>query len=143
MCVLGFILYLLFASRPLADDMARFSRWGNRKEVLARFCREYFLEEPILKTEDFTLTRHYLADERGMIEVFAFDALEKIDGRWVSDSKKGWVRKLTFLDGGCCTISKNDAGADDIFRYAKQYWEMQHLAVQGGPEHRKIQPIGK
>ena len=143
MCVLGFVLYLLFAVRPLADDMARFAQWGDRKEGLDRFCWEYFLEEPVLKTKDFTLTRHYLADERGMLEVFAFDALEKIDGSWVSDPKKGWVRKLSFLDGGCCTISRNDGGADKVFRYAKQYREMHLLAVQGMAEHRKIQPIGK
>ena len=80
---------------PLADDMARFAQWGDRKEGLDRFCREYFLEEPVLKTKDFILTRHYLADERGMLEVFALDALEKIDGNWVSDPKKGWVRKLS------------------------------------------------
>ena len=143
MCVLGFILVLLFASRPLADDMARFDEWGNRNEVLTRFCREYFLEEPMVKTDDFTITRHYLADERGMIEVFSFDALEKIDNSWVSDPKKGWVRKLTFLDGGCCTISRSDAGADEIFRYAKQYWEMQQLAMQGRTEQQKIQPAGR
>lgn len=143
MCVLGFALCLLLAVRPLADDMARFAQWGDRKEGLDRFCREYFLEEPVLKTKDFTLTRHYLADERGMLEVFALDALEKIDGNWVSDPKKGWVRKLSFLDGGCCAINRNDGGADEVFRYAKQYWEMHLLAVQGMAEHRKIRPIGK
>ena len=143
MCVLCFALCLLLAVRPLAEDMARFAQWGDRKKGLDRFCREYFLEEPVLKTKDFTLTRHYLADERGMLEVFAFDALEKIDGSWVSDSKKGWVRKLVFLDGGCCTVSRNDGGADEVFRYAKQYWEMHLLAVQGMAEHRKIRPIGK
>ena len=51
MCVLGFVLYLLFAVRPLADDMARFAQWGDRKEGLDRFCWEYFLEEPVLKTK--------------------------------------------------------------------------------------------
>ena len=86
----------------------------------------------MLKTKDFTLTRHYLADERGMLEVFALDALEKIDGNWVSDPKKG-----------CCAINRNDGGADEVFRYAKQYWEMHLLAVQGMAEHRKIRPIGK
>lgn len=136
---LGFMLYLLIAVRPIADNMARFAKWGDRKQVLARFCREYFLEEPLIKNRDFTVTRHFLADERGMIEVFAFDALANVKGGWVSDPKKGWVRSLPFLDGGNCAICKDDMGADEIFRYAKQYWETQQLAVRGEAERRRLQ----
>ncbi|MDE6675830.1 MAG: hypothetical protein K2K19_13655, partial [Acetatifactor sp.] len=95
---LAFMLYFLIAVRPIAEDMARFSKWGDRKQVLAQFCREYFLEEPLIKNRDFTVTRHFLADERGMIEVFSFDALANVNGGWVSDSKNGWVRVLPFLD---------------------------------------------
>lgn len=136
--VLAFILYLLIALRPIADNMARFAKWGDRKQVLAQFCREYFLEEPLIKNRDFTVTRHFLADERGMIEVFSFDALANVKGGWMSDPK-GWVRHLSFLDGGDCTVYRDDMGADEIFRYAKQYWEMQQLAERGRAEQQRLQ----
>lgn len=141
---LTYMLFLLLALRPIADNMARFARWGDRKQVLARFCREYFLEEPLIKNRDFTVTRHFLADERGMIEVFAFDALANVKGGWVSDPKMGWVRSLPFLDGSSCTICKDDMGADEIFRYARQYWEMRQLAGRGEAERRRLQePAGE
>lgn len=136
---LAFMAYLLFALRPVADNMARFAKWGDRKQVLAQFCREYFLEEPILKNRDFTVTRHFLADERGMIEVFSLDALANVHSGWVSDPKKGWVRNLSFLDGGNCVVNKSDMDADEIFKYAKQYQEMQQFARQGGAEQRRMQ----
>lgn len=106
---------------------------------MSQFCREYFLEEPLIKNRDFTVTRHFLADERGMLEVFSFDALANIKGGWVSDPKNGWVRSLPFLDGGNCSICKDDMGADEIFRYAKQYWETQQLANQGKAERQRLQ----
>lgn len=137
--VLAFMLYLLFALRPVADSMARFAKWGDRKQVLAQFCREYFLEEPILKNRDFTVTRHFLADERGMIEVFSFDALAKVHSGWVSEPKKGWVRTFPFLDGGNCVVNKSDMDADEIFKYAKQYWEMQQFDRPGSAEQRRMQ----
>lgn len=140
---LAYLVFLLLALRPIADNMARFARWGNRKQVLARFCREYFLEEPLIKNRDFTVTRHFLADERGMIEVFAFDALANVKGGWVSDPKMGWVRSLPFLDGSSCTICRDDLGSDEIFRYAKQYWEMQQLAGRGEAERRRLQEPAK
>ena len=136
---LAFMAYLLFALRPVADNMARFAKWGDRKQVLTQFCREYFLEEPILKNRDFTVTRHFLADERGMIEVFSFDALANVHNGWVSDPKQGWVRNLSFLDGATCVVNKSDMDADEIFKYAKKYWEMQQFARQGGAEQRRIQ----
>ncbi len=141
--VLAFLLYLLIAVRPIADNMARFSKWGDRKQVLAQFCREYFLEEPLIKNRDFTVTRHFLADERGMIEVFAFEALANVKGGWVSDPKNGWVRSLPFLDGGNCAICKGDMGADEIFRYARQYWETQQLANRGKAELQRLQEPAK
>lgn len=137
--VLAFMLYLLFALRPVAENMARFARWGDRKQVLTQFCREYFLEEPIIKNRDFTVTRHFLADERGMIEVFSFDALANVHSGWVSDPKQGWVRNLSFLDGAVCVVNKSDMDADEIVKYAKKYWEMQQFAGQGGAEQRRMQ----
>lgn len=137
--VLAFMLYLLIALRPIADNMARFAKWGDRKQVLAQFCREYFLEEPLIKNRDFTVTKHFLADERGMIEVYSFDALSNVHSNWVSDPKKGWVRNLPFLDGGNCIVNKSDMDADKIFKYAKQYWEMQQFARQGNTQQRRMQ----
>lgn len=136
---LAFMLYLLIALRPIANTMARFAKWGDRQQVLAQFCREYFLEEPLIKNRDFTVTRHFLADERGMIEVFSFDALAHIRGGWVSDPKKGWVRQLPFLDGGNCVVCRDDMGAEEIFRYARQYWEMQQLALRGSAQLQRLQ----
>ena len=139
--VLAAMLYLLFALRPIADNMARFDRWGDRRQILTLFCREYFLEEPLIKNGDFTVTRHFLADERGMIEVYAFDMLANVKGGWMSDPKKGWVRQLSFVDGGTCVIGKDNMGAEEIFRYAKQYREMQELAGMGNAAQR-LRPAG-
>ncbi|MCM1193251.1 MAG: hypothetical protein NC389_12585 [Acetatifactor muris] len=143
--VLAFMLYLLLALRPVAENMARFDKWGDRKQVLARFCREYFLEEPVIKNSDFTVTRHFLVDERGMMEVFSFDALANVNvhNGWVSDAKKGWTRQLSFLDGGCCVIDGSDRGAEEIFKYAGQYWERQQLIGQGDAAQRRMwEPTG-
>lgn len=141
--ILTFLLYLLIALRPVADNMARFARWGDRRQVLERFCREYFLEEPLIKNRDFTVTRHFLADERGMIEVFSFDALAAIKNGWVSDPKRGWVRELRFLDGKNCAINKGDMGAEEIFRYARQYWETQQLADRSETERQRLQTVSE
>lgn len=141
--VLAFVLYLLFALRPLADNMARFARWGDRKQVLTKFCKEYFLEEPLVKTRDFTVTRHYLVDERGMLQVFSFDVVKEVKKGWVSDPKKGWVRNLFFLDGGCCVVNKNDMGADEVFKYARQYWEREQFAAPGSAQQRLRPPAGE
>lgn len=141
--VLAFMLYLLMALRPMVDNMARFARWGDRKQVLSKFCKEYFLEEPLVKTRDFTVTRHYLVDERGMLQVFSFDVVMEIKSGWVSDPKKGWVRNLSFLDGGSCSVNKSDMGADEVFRYAKQYWEKEQFAASGSAQQRLRPPAGE
>lgn len=100
------------------------------------------MEEPLIKNRDFTVTRHFLADERGMIEVFSFDALAHVKGGWVWDPKKGWVRNLPFLDGGNCAVNKDDMGAEEIFRYARQYWETQQLANRSVTERQRLQAAG-
>ncbi|MCM1117940.1 MAG: hypothetical protein NC543_01055 [bacterium] len=141
--VLAFMLYLLMALRPMVDNMARFARWGDRKQVLSKFCKEYFLEEPLVKTKDFTVTRHYLVDERGMLQVFSFDVVMEIKSGWVSDPKKGWVRNLSFLDGGSCSVNKSDMGADEVFRYARQYWEREQFAASGSAQQRLRPPAGE
>lgn len=134
--MLANMLWLLMALRPMVDNMTRFARWGDRKQVLSKFCKEYFLEEPLVKTRDFTVTRHYLVDERGMLQVFSFDAVKEVKSGWVSDPKKGWVRNLSFLDGGSCSVNKSDMGADEVFKYARQYWEREQFAASGSAQQR-------
>ena len=63
-----------WALHPLADTMGRFLN-GKIKR-------------------DFTVTRHFLMDERDMIEVFAFDVLTNVNSSWVSQLLAAILRVL-------------------------------------------------
>lgn len=68
--------YIMFTLWPLVRTLRGFGVWGDRNAKLEQFCREYFNEPPVLRTENYTMTRHFLVDERSVVEVYCLEMLE-------------------------------------------------------------------
>lgn len=116
---------------PTVRAVNLFGRWGNRRKLMELFCREYFLEPPVAKGEDYTVTRHFLVDERRAATVFYWQELKEYSRGWSSD-KRGWVRHIWFYDGRACTVLKGEDPAEQVMQCAKTYWEA-HMLQAGDP----------
>lgn len=149
--IVGFIFFLLAETivairvtlKPTRANLRRFSKWGERKAFLEKFCREYFNEPPLIKTSDFTVTRNFLVDERSTVCVYYLQKLK--DWRcckrvslleyeqenkiyWSQPhtvdraQRSGWQWEISFRDGAICIIEKEDADVDAIIKRINSYW---------------------
>ncbi len=70
-------LYIMITLRPAVQTLRGFSDWGDQKFMAEQFCREFFNEKPVFRSEHFTVTTHYLVDERSVAEIFYLEKLER------------------------------------------------------------------
>lgn len=134
----------MIALKPTKENLKRFRKWGDQKSLLEKFCREYFNETPIMRTEDFTLTRNFLVDERSVASVYYLDKLkgwsccqlvsltsyeQKKNPIWsqshtVERSKRsGWQWEIYFEGDDVCSIEKEDASVNELLKGINRYWE--------------------
>ena len=154
--IVGFIFFLiaetfvaiLVTLKPTRENLRRFSKWGDRKAFLEKFCREYFNEPPFLKTSDFTVTRNFLVDERSTVRVYYLEKLKDWRCRWRASlleyeqnnkiywsqphtmdraQRSGWQWEISFHDGAVCIIEKEDADVDAIIKRISIYWHSYQL----------------
>ena len=128
---------IVFALKPTAENLRRFSKWGDRRAFLEQFCREYFNETPVLKTSDYTITRHFLVDERSTVNVYYLEMLkgwsycqrvsmtdheQKNSTDWIEPhtvdqaQRSGWQWEISFFGGDICVIEKEDESADAVLK---------------------------
>lgn len=138
----------LIALKPTVGNLRRFSKWGDRQELLEQFCREYFNETPVFRTSDYTVTRHFLVDERSTVDVYYLEMLkgwsycqrvsktnyeQKNNTYWsqphtVNQAQcSGWQWEITFLGGDICVIEKEDESADAVIKSLSSYWNAHQL----------------
>ncbi|MBD5460884.1 MAG: hypothetical protein HDR26_08110, partial [Lachnospiraceae bacterium] len=128
---LGAAFVVFMCLYPTVRAVRLFERWGNRRNLMELFCREYFLEPPVAKGEDYTVTSHFLVDERRAATVFYWKELKEYSRGWSFD-KQGWVRHIWFYDGRACTVLKDEDPAQRVMQCAKTYWET-HMLQSGDP----------
>lgn len=163
--VVGFIFFIgaeaftavLITLKPTVENLRRFGKWGDRKALLEQFCREYFNEMPVLRTENYTVTRHFLVDERSTAAVYYLEMLkgwsccqmvsmtnyeQKNNTYWSQPhtvdqaQRSGWQWEISFLGGDICFIEKEDTSADVLIKSISGYWDSHQLgerpAIQSG-----------
>lgn len=134
----------MIALKPTKENLRRFRKWGDKKYLLEQFCREYFNETPIMRTEDYTLTRNFLVDERSVASVYYLGKLkgwsccqvisltsyeQKKNPIWsqchtVERSKRsGWQWEIYFEGDDVCSIEKEDASVNELLKGINRYWE--------------------
>ena len=86
------------------------------------FCREYFCEPPVLKGRDYTVTRHFLVDERAALQIWYWEQLKSWNTNWNMDIQ-GPRKVIRFRDGRECLMKPDEDPADQVIAYAKQYYE--------------------
>ena len=139
---------IMVSLKPTVVNLRRFGKWGDRRALLEQFCREYFNEPPVLRTEHYTLTRHFLVDERSVVSVYYLEMLkgwkcwqvaseterEQQDKVYWSqphtmswDERSGWWWEISFLDGDTCFVEKEDVCADELIKGVSRYWETHQL----------------
>lgn len=133
LCAAVSVLVCLY---PTIRAVRLFGQWGNRRDLMELFCREYFLEPPVARGEDYTVTRHFLVDERRVATVFYWQELREYSRGWSSD-KKGWVRHIWFYDGRACTVLKGEDPAERVMQCAKTYWETHMLQAKDPVKEEK------
>lgn len=128
---LGAVFVILFSLMPVMKTLSRFSSWGEPRRIKKLFCREYFVEEPLYKDANYTVTRHFLVDEQCPAAVYYWLSLKSIGG-WSVDTN-GKSRTLYFSDGECCQIAYEDAdGLSPLFEHAKKYQDAEGYTSAAG-----------
>lgn len=116
------VFVILFSLSPAMNALYKFRAWGEPRRMRELFCHEYFVEEPLCKIEEYTLTRHFLIDNQSPGTFYYWPFVKSVSG-WVTD-KKGKTRTIYFLEGTNCTISGEETeGLSPIFEYAKKWQE--------------------
>ncbi len=143
-------LYIMITLRPAVQTLRGFSAWGDQKFMAEQFCREFFNEKPVFRSVHFTVTTHYLVDERSVAEIFYLEKLETwsfvtvLPGDNVTVSSRqaytvdkaersGWEWIIRFSDGRVCCIEKEDGDVNKILGILGQYKELQRLNA-GAPQ---------
>lgn len=121
---------------PTVRAVKLFGRWGDGRSLTELFCREYFLEPPVAKGEDYTVTKHFLVDERRAVSIFYWKELKEYSRGWSSD-KRGWARHIWFYDGRACTVFKGEDPAEQVMQYTKAYWETHMLQAKDSIKEEK------
>ena len=95
--VLYFGYQLVIFLFPDMTVLRRIFRWGEGTEIAALLCKEFFDEEPIIRQDQYTFTRHFIIDEANFtVRIYYLPLfLEQID------------RKLLFADGSNCQLRKS------------------------------------
>lgn len=116
------IVICRIAMTPYIEARAYFAKWGDRRRLMELFCREYFREPPILKGRDYTVTRHFLVDERAALQIWYWEQLKSWNTNWNMDIQ-GPRKVIRFRDGRECLMKPDEDPADQVIAYAKQYYE--------------------
>lgn len=115
------VFVVLFSLAPIMKSLEKFRIWGNADRMKESFCREYFLEEPVYRSEGYTVTRHFLVDEKSPAALYYWPALRGV-GDLVTD-KTGTGRTIYFGDGSSCRVLKEELNTEAfLFSYARK-WE--------------------
>ena len=138
----------LVALKPTVGNLRRFGKWGDKRALLEQFCREYFNEQPILRTENYTMTRHFLVDERSVAGVYYLEMLkgwsccQRVMLTEYEQQKKiywsqphtvdlsqrsGWQWEIAFLGEDVCIVEKEDESAQELIKCIGQYWDSHQL----------------
>lgn len=121
------ILFLLVAMafvvlvviRPIMRTLAYFDAWGERRQIRELFCTEYFLLQPIIKNKAFTVTYHFIIDEKDAAGVYYIPLLKKISGWTLLKNRKEKVKLLTFADGRMLELTEHEMeSAKGMIAYA-------------------------
>lgn len=144
-------LYILITLKPSVAALRNFERWGDKKTLAEQFCQEFFNEEPVFRTENFTVTRHYLVDERSVAEIYYLEMLDKwscvtvlagdnasnhMSKAYTVDKSRrsGWEWMIRFMDGKICSIEKEDRDVERVLALLKQYQEIHLLGMHSSQE---------
>lgn len=126
------VFTVLFSAGPVMKALERFQVWGESRRVKEMFCREYFMQEPVFKNENYTVTRHFLVDEQSPCTFYYWPVLKSVSG-WVIDEKE-YIRTIFFADGTNCKILKPEADSmTPVFEYAKKWQEGNEYAHERNP----------
>lgn len=141
---------VLIELKPVAANLRRFRRWGDADALLEQFCREYFNEKPVFQTEDYTVTRHFLVDERSLVSVYYLEMLKgwkccqivsltdyemKNKTYWIQPHvveparRSGWQWEISFLGRDVCCLEKEDASAEELIKSLSRYWDSHQLGA--------------
>lgn len=123
------VFMVLFSAGPVMKALERFRIWGESRRIKEMFCREYFMQEPVYKNADYTVTRHFLIDEQSPCTFYYWPVLKSV-GEWVIDEKE-YSRTIFFSDGTKCKILKREADSmSPVFEYARKWQEGSEYACE-------------
>ncbi|MBD5498787.1 MAG: hypothetical protein HDR11_13695 [Lachnospiraceae bacterium] len=137
--IFGVIVFVTAAVLPTVETWKRFGFLGARERMIEMFLSEYFLEQPIIKGKDFTVTRHFLIDENCPCAIYYWGMMTGISGwRFSGDI---WSRDILFGDGSVCAVFRGDERAEEIFQYAGQFMGNDKAKV-GAKQKVKLPKMG-
>lgn len=118
---LGGAFVVAFSTASVRRGLRSFDNWGIDSRKM--FCREYFLEIPLYKDDNFTVTRHYLVAEQNPAEVYYWPHLNYISN-WVTN-KDGRYKELRFCDGKACRFTPKEVEeSGEVFVHAAKNLEI-------------------
>lgn len=146
-----FVLFLLVAMvfvvltviYPIMRTLACFDAWGERRQMRELFCTEYFLLQPIAKNRVFTVTYHFIIDEKDAAGVYYIPLLTKISGWIFLKNKKEKVKQLTFADGRTLELTEHEMeSAKEMLSYAANRLSVSESAGEPEAAHRQCDAPG-
>lgn len=117
--LVAMVFAILTVIRPIMQTLAYFNAWGERRQIKELFCREYFLLQPLIKNRAFTVTYHFIIDEKDAAGVYYIPLLTKISGWMFLQNKKEKVKHLIFADGRTLELKEHEMdSAKEMLSYA-------------------------
>lgn len=117
--LVGMVFVILTVIRPIMRTLAYFDAWGERRQIRELFCREYFLSQPLIKNRAFTVTYHFIIDEKDAAGVYYIPLLTKVSGWMCLQNKKEKVKHLIFADGRTLELAEHEMdSAKEMLSYA-------------------------
>lgn len=141
-CIVLFLLIamvftVLTVIRPIMRTLACFDAWGERRQTQELFCTEYFLLQPVAKNRAFTITYHFIVDEKDAAGVYYIPLLTKISGWVLLKNKKEKVKQLTFADGRTLEVTEHEMeSAKEMLSYAANRLSVRESAGTPEAAHR-------
>ncbi len=117
--LVGMTFVVLCVIRPIMRTLAYFDAWGERRQIRELFCTEYFLLQPVSKNKSFTVTYHFIIDEKDAAGVYYLPLLTKISGWTYLKNRKDKVKFLIFADGRSLELTEQEIEpAREMISYA-------------------------
>lgn len=134
--IMGFLyicglFVILFSLVPIMKALEGFGAWGDAGQVKASFCREYFQEELLYRDESYTVTRHFLVDEKSPATLYYWPAVKSVGG--LTTDKEGTGRTLYFGDGTECRIRQEELEKEAFLFSCADKW-LENLKYADGKD---------